>query len=143
VNNPNERFDVSPTVSNHFAWLRTRLALERTIMAWTRTSASLIGFGFTIVQFFQRVQSASPPTVPVLLPEAPRYFGLALIGSGVLGLVISIWQYHRGLHYLWGGEFRPIAGIEKEPMTTPMMWVAIVLILVGLFAFFVVLFHWA
>lgn len=143
MNKPDERFEVSPTVSSHFAWLRTRLALERTIMAWARTSASLIGFGFTIVQFFQRVQSSAPPAVPVLLPDAPRDFGLALIGSGVLGLVVSIWQYHRGLHYLWRDEFRSIAGIEKEPMTTPMMWVAIVLILVGLFAFFVVLFRWA
>ncbi|MGH7485260.1 MAG: YidH family protein [bacterium] len=143
MNKPDERFEVAPTASNHFAWLRTRLALERTLMAWARTSASLIGFGFTIVQFFQRVQSSSPPSVPVLLPDAPRNFGLALIASGILGLVVSLWQYHQGLHYLWSDDFRPVAGIGKERLTTPIVWVSIVLILVGLFAFFVVLFRWA
>jgi putative membrane protein len=143
MNKPDERFEVSTTASNHFAWLRTRLALERTIMAWVRTSASLIGFGFTIVQFFQRVQSSAASTVPVYLPDAPRDFGLALIGSGVLGLVVALWQYNKILRYLWSGEFRTIAGVETEPATTSIMWVTIILLLVGLFAFFVVLFHWA
>jgi putative membrane protein len=143
MNKPDERFEVSATASSHFAWLRTRLALERTLMAWARTSVSLIGFGFTIVQFFERVLSSASPSVPVLLPEAPRNFGLALIASGILGLVISLWQYHQGLHYLWSDQFRPVAGVETKHVTTPIMWIAIVLILVGVFAFLVVLFRWA
>jgi putative membrane protein len=142
VNKADDRFDVSATASNHFAWLRTRMALERTLMAWARTSVSLIGFGFTIVQFFQRVQTSGSSPVPVLLPDAPRNFGLALIGAGILGLFVSLWQYHSGLHYLWGDEFRPVAGIGREHLTTPIMWVAIVLILVGVFAFLVVPFRW-
>jgi putative membrane protein len=28
------RFEVRVTADSHFAWLRTRLALERTMMAW-------------------------------------------------------------------------------------------------------------
>ena len=56
---------------------------------------------------------------------------------------MALWQYHKLLRYLWGDQFGPIAGIEKEPGTTSIMWVAIILLLVGLFAFFVVLFHWA
>lgn len=112
-------------------------------MAWVRTSASLIAFGFTIVQFFQRVQSSAAPTAPVYLPDAPRNFGLALIASGVLGLAVALWQYHKMVTYLWSTEFRSLAGIGKGPVTTSIMWVTIVLLLVGLFAFFVVLFHWA
>ena len=139
MNKPNERFEVTATASSHFAWLRTRLALERTIMAWVRTSASLIGFGFTIVQFFQRVQSSQ--AVPVYLPNAPRNFGLALIASGVLGLIVALRQYHKLVRYLWSDQFGPVAGIEKEPVTTSIMWVTLILLFVGLFAFFVVLFH--
>jgi len=136
-----QRFEVTPTASSHFAWLRTRLALERTLMAWARTSVALIGFGFTIVQFFERLQSSNTANLPVLLPEAPRDFGLALIGSGILALVISVWQYHRGLNYLWGDQFRAIAGIEEQPLITPLFAVAIILILVGIFAFVTVLFR--
>ena len=43
----------------------------------------------------------------------------------------------------WGDEFRPVAGVEAERVTTPIMWIAAVLILVGVFAFLVVLFRWA
>lgn len=38
------------------ALLRTRLAYERTLMAWIRSSISLIGFGFPIYKFFQYVR---------------------------------------------------------------------------------------
>ena len=30
------RFEVRTTSDSHFGWLRTRLALERTLMAWLR-----------------------------------------------------------------------------------------------------------
>ena len=50
------RFTVRTTAEAHFAWLRTRLAIERTMLAWMRTAVSLIGFGFAIVQFFDRLQ---------------------------------------------------------------------------------------
>jgi len=57
MNDASDRFAAEPSVSNNFAWLRTRMALERTLIAWVRTGIALIGFGFTIVQFFQRLQS--------------------------------------------------------------------------------------
>ena len=50
------RFEVKATASDHFSWLRTRLSVERTMMSWVRTAVSLIGFGFTIVQFFDRMR---------------------------------------------------------------------------------------
>jgi len=45
------RFDVHVTAESHFAWLRTRLAVERTMMAYMRTAVALIGFGFGLFQF--------------------------------------------------------------------------------------------
>src|SRR5439155_17492757 len=50
------RFEVRVTSDSHFSWIRTRLSLERTMMSWIRTAVSLIGFGFAIVQFFERLQ---------------------------------------------------------------------------------------
>jgi putative membrane protein len=52
--NETSRFEVKGDAPTHFAWLRTRMSMERTLMSWVRTATALIGFGFTIFQFLQR-----------------------------------------------------------------------------------------
>lgn len=133
-----DRFEVRASASDHFAWVRTRLALERTIMSWLRTAVALIGFGFAIVQYFNHLQQI-PGARPAYLPTAPEYLGLALISCGILALVISLWQYRWTLRYMWGEPFTSIAGVSQEGRQTPVVAVAIVLIFIGLFAFFAVL----
>ena len=138
--NEDDHFDVRPTVSNHFAWLRTRLSVERTFMAWMRTAVSLIGFGFTIVQFFQRLQDMDNAK-NVIHPEAPRDLGLALIAAGVGSLAISAWQYRMMINYLWKDQFRAIAGFEQGPHRTPVFLASMAIILIGVFAFVSVFFR--
>ncbi len=137
-----DRFSVKTTSDSHFSWVRTRLSLERTMMSWLRTATALIGFGFAIVQFFEHLQQA-PEAHSAYLPDAPILLGLSLIACGVLALVVAIWEYRWALHYLWGDPFRPIAGTGKKPMNTPVLAIAILLILIGLFAFFAVLWRLA
>src|SRR5947199_1370780 len=132
------RFEVRVTADSHFAWVRTRLSVERTMMSWLRTATALIGFGFAIVQYINHLQQA-PEARPAYLPTAPEYLGLALISCGVLALLISIWQYFWTLRYLWHGSFAQIAGITKEGMQSPVLAIAILLICIGLFAFSAVL----
>jgi putative membrane protein len=132
------RFEVRASASDHFAWVRTRLALERTIMSWLRTAVALIGFGFAIVQYFEHLQQL-PEARAAYLPHAPRYLGLALISCGIFALVISIWQYIWTLRYMWGEPFTPIAGVTKEGRQTPVIAVGVVLIGIGVFAFGAVL----
>jgi putative membrane protein len=136
------RFEVRTTSDSHFSWVRTRLSLERTMMSWQRTAVALIGFGFAIVQYFNHLQQI-PDARPAYLPTAPEYLGLALISCGILALLISLWQYRYTVRYLWGGSFAPIAGmragVTNEKMQSPVMAVAVLLILIGLFAFFAVL----
>ena len=134
------RFEVRVTSDSHFSWVRTRLSLERTMMSWIRTAVSLIGFGFAIVQFFERLQQM-PGARPAAYPTAPRDLGLALIGCGILSMIISIWQYMWGIRYLWGGTFAPIAGVTAEGKHTPVIAIAILLAGIGLFAFCAVLFR--
>jgi putative membrane protein len=140
---PHPRFEVRVTADSHFGWIRTRMALERTIMAWMRTGVSLIGFGFTIVQFFQRL-NGTEGVAPALRPQAPRQLGLALIGCGILALIVSLIQYRRMVQYLWSDPFRPIAGADGHDMhpvvsQTPSMIVVLAVIVIGLFAFGAVL----
>jgi putative membrane protein len=129
-----DRFAVKPTAESHFSWVRTRMSAERTLMSWVRTSVSLIGFGFTIVQFFERF-SGMTGVAEAARPQAPRYLGLAMMAVGVLALLISVWQYRRVMDHLWSGSFRVLAGIDDKPWHTPLYAVSIALIFIGLFAF--------
>jgi putative membrane protein len=131
------RFEIAANANSHFAFIRTRLALERTMMAWVRTATALIGFGFTIVQFFERLGGMEGVS-GALLPSAPRYVGLALIGTGILVLLISAWQYQRMIRYLWT-EFRAIAAAGERPVHTPTYAVMILMTLIGMLAFLAVL----
>ena len=127
-------FDSTPSASNHFAWIRTRLAIERTLMAWVRTFTALIGFGFTIVQFFQRL-STTEGVAAATRPQASRYLGLALIGAGVIGLLISVVQYRRLISYL-SKTFPEIARVpDSVASKTPLEAIALGLVLIGIFAF--------
>lgn len=59
---------------------RTRLAHERTLMAWVRTATSLISFGFTIYKFFQ-IEFAKEGARAVDRLIGPREFALIMIGT--------------------------------------------------------------
>ncbi len=85
---------------------RTRLAHERTLMAWVRTSTSLISFGFTIYKFFQYLsenrQGAAAETL-----IGPRGFALLMIGIGLAALILATVEHRRGLRALraeYGGD---------------------------------------
>jgi putative membrane protein len=134
------RFIVHSTSDSHFSWFRTRLSLERTLMSWARTSVSLIGFGFTIVKFFEQIGDM-PGVLPAASPEAARYLGLAMIAAGVVGLVISILQYRQIMKYLWEPQFSAIAGIREKPGWTPLLMVSVLLTLIGIFTFIALVFR--
>ena len=132
------RFPVRATADSHFSWIRTRLAVESTLLAWIRTSASLIGFGFTIVQFFQRIKELPGGKQP-WFPGAPRYVGLALIFSGIISLAISTLQYRSLNLYLRSNGFEAVATQKGDRYQTATPVVAILLLVIGLLAFFGVL----
>jgi len=74
------------------AFQRTRMSSDRTLMAIIRTSLSLIGFGFTIYQFFRYLLETAGAT-QLLRGEAPRKFGMALVLLGVVMLSLGIWKH--------------------------------------------------
>ena len=70
---------------------RNRLALERTMMAWTRTSTSLIAFGFTVYQIFRYLSESERLRDPYV---SPQVFGVAMILVGLTALILA-WVQHR------------------------------------------------
>ena len=107
-------------------------------MSWVRTATALIGFGFTMVQFLERLE-AQPDTAAALLPNAPRYVGLALIVAGTLALVVAVSEYRRLVQHMWQPEFRTLAGVDDgQPWSPPTLVVAYLLIVIGVFALAVV-----
>jgi putative membrane protein len=131
------RFPVKTAADSHFAWLRTRFALERTMLAWLRTAIALIGFGFAIVQFFAQLDRMGG-VAPARQPAAPFFVGLLMIGAGVAALVVAGWQYRIGVRYLREGVFAAIALVGERPMQTPVYTITIGLIFLGVFAFLAV-----
>ena len=89
---PDIKFDVNTELARRrtgMSFQRTRMSADRTLMSVIRTSLSLIGFGFTIAQVFQKLREQDIITKVA----APRNFGLALVGLGIVMLVLGI-AYH-------------------------------------------------
>jgi putative membrane protein len=133
-----ERFQVKDAAVTHLAWLNTRLVLESTMMAWARTATTLIGFGFTIVLFFERLNSMEG-VARAARPFAARYVGVVLIAAGVITLIVSTIQYRAAVRYLWQADFAPIAGVAKTPGNSPIYAITIGIAFIGTLAFLAVL----
>jgi putative membrane protein len=92
INSTDDESKISTELSARrtgLSFQRTRMSADRTLMSVMRTSLSLIGFGFTIFQFFQRLKGE----LVISHDKAPRNFGLSLVFLGVGLLIIGI-VYH-------------------------------------------------
>ena len=113
---------------------RTRMSADRTLMSVIRTSLSLISFGFTIYQFFNKLKEAD-----VLKGAAPfRNFGVSLVWLGIGMLVLGIIYHVLFMLGLRGQRTQMkveglIFGESKFPPSLTLI-VALVLLLIGLFA---------
>lgn len=136
---PEQRFEAQPNVGNHFAWIRTLLGLQRTLLAAVRTSVSLIGFGFTVAQFFEKLMGNASVGLRHVGPEMPRNVGLLLIGGGVLSLAMFTWQYYNATRYL-RRDYPEISDSGKSMHNSCYLVTGIVL-LIGVAAFMSVLFR--
>lgn len=118
-----------PPVSDVFSWIRTDLSNLRTLMSWARTSASLIGFGFTIFNFFSGfLEESGEPR----LREFSRNLGLALVLTGTVAMLVGVYNYWLINQYL---EDSPVAAAVHRGLKIRWLYsyvIAAVLTIIGI-----------
>lgn len=77
-------------ISTQLSWQRSELSNLRTLLAWARTSVSMIGFGFTIYNFYRGfLEDIGGPRGD----DAARNLGLALVAAGTFAMIVALWNY--------------------------------------------------
>lgn len=132
---PGQGGESGAKAADQFAWLRTMVALQRTLLASVRTSVSLIGFGFTVAQFFEKLRVNLDEGTRVLGPELPRNMGLVLILVGVLSLMLTHLQYARAVRALSSDPFGAMALGDGRSMHRSTNLVSYAVLLIGIVAF--------
>jgi putative membrane protein len=117
-----------PSITNELARERNRAAADRTLMAWIRTALAMIGFGFGVGKLYEAFEKANPDQVTDTLNSA-YIVGEALIALGVLGLLAAVIQHSQILKKIDDEQY-----VYRPPRALPMI-VAILLLLIGVFAF--------
>jgi putative membrane protein len=79
---------------------RVLFAAERTLLAWTRTSLTLMAFGFVIERFGLFVHIFMPKESAALPRSLSLWTGSGLIVLGATVAVISVVQYRAVLRTL-------------------------------------------
>lgn len=117
-----------PDPNTLLALRRNFLAAERTLMAWIRTSISMIGFGFTVAKLFQSLAAegmlVKGPAGHIWTSEG---VGMALMAIGTIALIVAVVEHRRQMAQLRAD------GLEvRFSLTTA---VASVLAILGVMAF--------
>jgi putative membrane protein len=81
--------------STRLSATRTCLSYDRTLMAWIRTSTSLIAFGFTIYQLFRYI--ATQTREPLV---SPQVVGTMMVLVGLTTLILAAIQHRRDVNGL-------------------------------------------
>ena len=107
---------------------RNFMAAERTLMAWIRTSLSLISFGFTVGKFFDYLAAEKGKPIRGFIARmlGPDGIGIALVALGTFALLFALVD-HRG-------TIKRLRGEGFQARRTPAIVVATILVVLGISA---------
>lgn len=118
-----------PPIADVFSWIRTDLSNLRTLMSWARTAVSLIGFGFTIFNFFSGIlETSGEPR----MRDFSRNLGIALVVTGTVAMLVGVYNYWMINRYL---EESPVAATVHRRLKLRWIYsyvIAAVLSLIGI-----------
>ena len=112
-------------ITDELAKERNRAAAERTLMAWIRTSLSLISFGFGLDKIVAAIRSSANGG-PVHAELSVRLVAVAFVLTGILALLAATQQHRRVLLRLRRSDYTYM----EEPSIA--LATAVLLTLIGL-----------
>lgn len=108
------------------AMARTLMALDRTLLAWIRTSISLIGFGFTLAKYIHGFITTR--NMHGINTESPKMVGLAMIFLGIGAIVGGMIDYFH--------TYCQLKSTARPPLWSPAMILALAIAFIGLYLIF-------
>lgn len=103
--------------------MRTVMAADRTLMAWLRTSLSMLSFGFTIYKFLE----AAAEKDALSRPNSPQQVGLFLAAMGTAAMILGLASYWLTL--------RELQRTEDFQINRPVLLISFVMALAGVSLF--------
>lgn len=79
---------------------RVVLAVERTLLAWVRTSVALMGLGFVVARFGVFLRAIPGATVDVAGGPVSVWLGAALVAVGAVINLMAAYQHGRQMRSL-------------------------------------------
>ena len=99
------------------------MAADRTLMAWIRTSLSMLSFGFTIYKFLESMAEHGQ----IARSESPQRVGLFLCAMGTAAIVLGTIGYWTTL--------KDLNRIEEFRLGRPVLVMALIMCLAGVALF--------
>jgi putative membrane protein len=89
---------------------RVILALERTLLAWTRTALALMGFGFVVARLALFLRELNPLTPPAR--GFSQWLGVSLVILGAVVQLAAIAAHARSVRRLRAGTPLPLQTVS-------------------------------
>lgn len=102
---------------------RTILASDRTLMAWIRTSLSMLSFGFTIYKFLKSIAAPDPAKAAM----TAEVVGLFLAGTGTAAIIFGTIGY-------WA-TLKELQRVEEFRLRRPVLLLALIMSVAGIALF--------
>ncbi|MCX7589175.1 YidH family protein [Phenylobacterium sp. 58.2.17] len=103
--------------------MRTIMAADRTLMAWVRTSLSMLSFGFTIYKFLESAVQSDQ----LARADSPQHVGLFLAGVGTLSMLFGVISYWTTL--------KDLQRTEEFRLGRPALFISLVMLMAGVALF--------
>ena len=103
--------------------MRTIMAADRTLMAWVRTSLSMLSFGFTIYKFLESAVQSDQ----LARADSPQQVGLFLAGVGTLSMLLGVVSYWTTL--------KDLRRTEEFRLGRPTLLIGVIMTIAGVVMF--------